>query len=225
MRQIIVIGARDHALEIIAAARLAGINVRGIYDDESRLWGQAIADVPINGPLSQAAHAGVPAVLAVSNPQSRQELAAQLHLNWKTVIHPKAIIDRFAHIDRGCVVLEGAVVQPGVRIGAHTVIGPKATVAHDCLVGEFVQIAAGVQLAGFVQVGDGAILETGAVVIPNVTLGRASVVGPASVVIRHVADFAHVVGMPAREIAVQTTVLARSQLVEPPLEFGRVQTG
>jgi sugar O-acyltransferase (sialic acid O-acetyltransferase NeuD family) len=220
MRQIVVIGARDHAAEIIAAARLSGISVRGIYDDDSQLWGQAIGEVPIKGPSSQAAHAGVPAVLAVGNPQSRQLLATQLHLNWGKVIHPKAIVDRYAHVERGCVVLEGAVIQPGVRIGAHTIIGPKATVAHDCLVGEFVHIAAGVQLAGFVQVGDGASLETGAVVIPNVTLGRASVVGPASAVIRHVADFARVIGMPAREATVPATMLAESHL-----EFGRVQTG
>jgi sugar O-acyltransferase (sialic acid O-acetyltransferase NeuD family) len=220
MRQIVVIGARDHATEIIAAARLLGINVRGVYDDDSQLWGQSIADVPIKGPCSQATHAGMPAVLAISSPQAREELAAQLRLNWATIIHPQAIVDQYAHVERGCVVLDGAVVQPGVRIGAHTVVGPKATVAHDCLVGDFVQIAGGVQLAGFVRVGDGAILETGAVVIPNMTLGRSSVVGPAAVVIRHVADFARVGGMPAREITVPATILAES-----PLEFGRVQTG
>ena len=94
--------------------------MRGIYNNDSHLWGQSISDVTVKGPCSQATHAGVPAVIAVSDPQYRQELAAQLHLDWETVIHPKAIVDRYSHVERGCVVLDGAVVQPGVRIGGHS---------------------------------------------------------------------------------------------------------
>ncbi len=55
MRQIVVIGARDHAAEIIAAARLSRTVVRGVYDDDSDLWGRLIADVPIKG-TSESSH-------------------------------------------------------------------------------------------------------------------------------------------------------------------------
>ncbi|HVU86773.1 MAG TPA: hypothetical protein VHD36_05600 [Pirellulales bacterium] len=86
--------------------------------------------------------------------------------------------------------------------------------------GQFVEIATGVQLAGFVQVGHSASLETGAIVIPNVLVGRGSVVCAASVVIRDVPEFVRVAGVPAKVLSIPTTVLAES-----PLEFGRVQAG
>ncbi len=158
MRQIVVIGARDHAAEIIAAARLSRTVVRGVYDDDSDLWGRLIAEVPIKGPVNQAIHSGLPAVLAIQDSRRRQELAEQLHLTWTTVIHPRAVVERYSHVEPGCVVLDGAVVQPGVRLGEHVVIGAKATVAHDGLIGNFAHLGPGVQLAGFVQLGEGAVL-------------------------------------------------------------------
>jgi acetyltransferase EpsM len=220
MRQIVLIGGGDHASEIIGAARLSGMSVTGIYDDDSNLWGQSICDVLVKGPVDQAVHTGLPAVLSSADPVHRRELAEHLKLSWVTVIHPKAVVERYAHLELGCVVLDGAVVQPGVRMGAHVVVGAKSTVAHDCILGDYVHMQPGVQLAGYVEVGEGASLGGGAVVIPKVRIGRWSTISVASVLIHDVSDFTSVAGVPAKEITVPTAILS-----EPRLDYGRMQTG
>lgn len=210
MRHIVLLGAGAHAGLLIKTARLAGLGIPGVYDDDPALWGTTISGVPVRGPLAQAEHAGLPAVIAMADPRRREAIAQQFSLSWAQIIHPRAVIDRFVTIRPGTVVLAGAVVQPGATIGAHVVVGPKATIAHDCEVSDFVQFGSSVQLAGTVFVGRGATLDSGAVAIPNVRLGAGCYVGPASVVIHPVADHAHVAGVPARVIAPAIAPLAEA---------------
>ena len=200
LRQVILIGACDHAKHIISIAKLAGQAVHAIYDDDCSLWGETIAGAVVRGPVSQSVHAGFPAIMAFDDPCRRQALAAQLDLRWTVIIHPRAIIDRHVAIGPGSIVMDGVVVQPDARIGCHTMIGGRATVAHDCVVGDFVRLRPGVQLAGAVKVGANSCLETGAVVIPNVRLGAWSYVAAGSVVIHDTADYCRVAGVPARAI-------------------------
>jgi sugar O-acyltransferase (sialic acid O-acetyltransferase NeuD family) len=208
LRQIIVIGACDHAKHIISIAKLAGQTVQAIYDDDGSLWGETIAGAVVRGPVSQGIHAGLPAVMAFDDPCRRQALAAQLDLRWAVVVHPRAIIDRHVAIGPGSIVMDGVVVQPDARIGCHTIIEGRATVAHDCVVGDFVRLRPGVQLAGAVKVGANSCLEAGAAVIPNVRLGSWSYVAAGSVVIRDTADYSRVAGVPARPVVAPTAALA-----------------
>jgi len=219
-RQIVVIGVQDHTTDIIAAAQLAGFVVRAIYDDDSKLWGHSVLGVTVRGPISQAVHAGLRAVLAFDDPCRRQVVAAQLDVTWTVVAHPKAVVDGYAAVGPGSVVLDGAVLQPGARTGAHAIIGAKATVAHDCVVGDFVRLRPGVQLAGYVQIGRCSCLENSAVVIPNVQIGSWCHVGPASVVIRDLPNFARVPGVPARPVPVPVAVMT-----EADVDYQRAQPG
>jgi acetyltransferase EpsM len=205
-RQIVVIGVQEHTTDIIAAAQLAGVAVRAIYDDDSQSWGHLVCGVPVRGPISQAVHAGLPAVLTFDDPCRRQAVAAQLDVDWAVVAHPKAVVDDYA------------AVGPGARVGAHAIIGARSTVAHDCLVGDFVRLRPGVQLAGYVDIGRCSCLESGAVVIPNVRIGAWSYVGPASVVIRDLADFARATGVPARPVAVPVAVMTEANVGYEPAQ-------
>jgi acetyltransferase EpsM len=192
--------------------------VRAIYDDDSQSWGHLVCGVPVRGPISQAVHSGLPAVLTFDDPCRRQAVAAQLDVDWAVVAHPKAVVDDYTAVGPGSIILDGAVLQPGARVGAHAIIGARSTVAHDCLVGDFVRLRPGVQLAGYVEIGRCSCLESGAVVIPNVRIGAWSYVGPASVVIRDLADFARATGVPARPVAVPVAVMTEANVGYEPAQ-------
>ncbi len=219
MRQIVVIGATDYAQEIVAAATLAGLSVRAVYDDDASLWGKSVAGVQIRGPVTQAEDAGVPGVIAYADPLRRKAIAAQLNMYWVVVVHPRATFDRFTAVKAGSVVLERAVVQPGTRIGGHVIIGARSTIAHDCRIGDFAVVSQGVQLAGFVEVGSCTSLDVGAVAIPNVRIGASCHVAARSVVIRDLPEFAHVSGVPALPGSAVMPPLVGS-VVAPDLDLG-----
>jgi acetyltransferase-like isoleucine patch superfamily enzyme len=61
----------------------------------------------------------------------------------------------------------------------------------------------------FVEIGDGAFLGYGAVILPNVRIGRRSVIGANSVVTHDVPDFAVAAGAPAKVIKVYSQVLQK----------------
>jgi sugar O-acyltransferase (sialic acid O-acetyltransferase NeuD family) len=209
MREIVLIGATNHAKMIIAVARQSGMDVRAVYDDDQSRHGQAILDVPISGPISDAKRAGLPCVLAIDDPRERQKLARQLIVSWATVVHPNAIVEIGAEIGPGCIVQEGVVIQSGVVVGRHVVISANSTISHDCRVGDFVQLGPAVSLAGGVQVAKGACLQIGAAVIPNVRVGAWADVGPRATVIRDVSNRGRVSGTPSIP-----------NLIEPPPRAG-----
>ena len=200
MDELVIIGAGSQTKAIISAARLAGMTVRAIYDDDSARWGESLLGVPIVGPLAQAATAQVPAVLCLDDGRQRKAVAEQLDIPWGSVIHPHAFLYPSATIGPGTIVLEGAVIQPSVTIGRHVMISANATIAHDCVVEDYAHLWPGVDLAGSVRIGEGASIEVGAVVIPNLRVGAWTTVGPRAAVIRDVPDHVHVAGLPAKAV-------------------------
>ncbi len=179
MADIILIGAGSQAKAIVSAARLSGMNVCAIYDDDCARWGQLISGVPIVGSLALAPSSGLPGILGFDAPQRRKAVARSLDVRWTTVVHPKAFLDPSASVGAGSVILEGVVAQADVDVRQHVVVSANVTISHDAVVEDFAQLWAGVVLAGSVRIGEGSCLETGALVIPNIRIAPGRSLGHA----------------------------------------------
>lgn len=139
-----------------------------------------------------------------------------------TTIWHLAQVREDAGLGRGCIVGRGAYVGPGVRMGDHVklqnyalvyepavledgvFIGPAAVLTNDLYprsvdVDGKLKRTADWDAAG-VTVREGAAIGARAVVVAGRTIGRWALVGAGAVVTRDVADFALVVGNPARRI-------------------------
>jgi UDP-2-acetamido-3-amino-2,3-dideoxy-glucuronate N-acetyltransferase len=139
-----------------------------------------------------------------------------------TTVWHLAQIRELAVIGRDCNLGRGAYVGPGVRIGDNCKIQNYALVYEPAVLGAGVLIGPGAVLTNDrnpravdsagrrkgpddwqqvgVTVGDGASIGAQAVCVAPVNVGRWAMVAAGSVVTRDVADFALVVGVPARQV-------------------------
>lgn len=83
-------------------------------------------------------------------------------------------------------------------IGDRVAIAPRVTLvtASDANFSELMERIAPIR--GRIVINDDAWIGTGAIILPNVTIGRAAIVGAGAVVTRDVPDGAVVAGVPAR---------------------------
>lgn len=196
---VVVIGAGGHAKVVIATLQATGQPVATVYDDDKRLWGQAILGIPIRGPVSDLQQqTGRKAVIAIGDNQVRKTISAQLEMDWICAVHPSAQVHSTSQLGKGTVVFAGAVIQPEVKVGAHSIINTSSSVDHDCSLGPFVHVGPGVHLAGNVRLGASVSLGIGSNVIPDISIEKNTVVGAGAVVLMDLPPNVLSVGTPAR---------------------------
>jgi UDP-2-acetamido-3-amino-2,3-dideoxy-glucuronate N-acetyltransferase len=149
-------------------------------------------------------------------------VAASAELGDSTTVWELAQIREGARLGTGCIVGRGAYVGTGVQIGDNVKLQNYALVYEPAVLGNGVFVGPAAVLtndefprsvdpegnlkrgsdwhAVAVTVGDGASIGARAVCVAPVTIGRWALVAAGAVVTRDVADYALVVGVPARRI-------------------------
>lgn len=202
-RPVVLLGAGGHARVLLQALRALDVPVVGFIAPTAE--GSRLGDVPwLGGDDALASLADVDLVNAVGS-AGRVERRAAAHesgtaagLRFRTVVHPRAIVDDSAVLGEGVQVLAGAVVGAGARLGDDVIVNTAAVVEHDGVVGAHSHIASGALLAGDVTVGGSTHVGLGARVIQGVAIGSSCVIGAGAVVLADVPDGATAVGIPAR---------------------------
>lgn len=87
-----------------------------------------------------------------------------------------------------------------INIGKHTLIGPKAGLYCAIHPFDMKARAEGMEMAKPINIGDGAWLGGRVTVLPGVTIGKHSVIGAGSVVVKDIPDDVVAVGNPCRPI-------------------------
>lgn len=117
-----------------------------------------------------------------------------------TIIHPTAVISKFAKIGYGTCIQPFVSVGPNVTIGDHVQIFAQSLVGHGAQLEDYSYVANNACIGADVRLKEGAYLGTNCTTLEFVTIGKWSIVGMGSVVIKSVDDFTKVVGNPARVI-------------------------
>ena len=183
--------------------------VLGLLSPDTRLWGEAVMNIPILGGddyIKTQNPAGVQLVNAlgsVRDTSARRGLFQAWQLRgyrFADAIHPNASISRTARLGEGLQVMAGAVVNSDAQLGANVIVNSGAVVEHDCILGDSVHVAPGAVVLGGVKVGNGTHVGAGATVVQNLSVGEHCLIAAGAVVVNSVTDHQTVMGVPAKVI-------------------------
>lgn len=139
-------------------------------------------------------------VCAIGNSVQREKYARIIeskHGVFATVIHPSAYIGPNVHIGTGCIISPQSVVDCDLMLGKHVVVNVHAFVAHDCILEDCVTLSPNVHLGGRSVLRKDAFLGIGATVIPDIEIGKGTIVAAGAVVTKNVPPNVLVAGVPA----------------------------
>jgi acetyltransferase EpsM len=115
-----------------------------------------------------------------------------------TVIHPSAVVSKKAKIGRGVVLMPFTLVSPNVIIGNHSQMYAQSFVGHDTVIDVMVFIANNASIGGRIKIHTGAHIGSNCAIIERVKIGKFSIIGLGTVVLKPVGDYEKVVGNPAK---------------------------
>lgn len=139
--------------------------------------------------------------LGIGNPKLRKILSEKFlkyGFKLKTIISNNAEIGHFdVSIGDGCCIMSGAVITNSISIGKGCLINLNCTIGHDCEIGDFVEISPNTNISGRCKIENNVSIGTNATIIPDIIIGKNSVIAAGSVVTKNVPDNCLVAGVPA----------------------------
>lgn len=184
--------------------------VIAILDDNSKLHGQAIEDVPVVGGLERAIDfSNAQFVFCIGSAQlrmARYEILRKLGIEttrFQTLIHPAAKVYSNACIGNGTIVFPHATIFCGARVSnfvqvlATSVVGVRNILSEGALVASLVTTGSDVHIGAYSHIG------TGSVIVDGISVGPGAQVGAGSVVLRDIPTGAFCLGNPAKVIRVE----------------------
>lgn len=207
--RIVIVGASGHGLVTLEAALAQGYEVAGFLDSFKpvgyEVFGYRVLGHPDDLAFLMKKHSFTGGVLAISNNFSRFCVASKIsqlvpNFEFATIIHPSAWISPSAVIGVGTLVLTGAIIHARCQVGIHAIINTKASLDHESKLGNFASILPGVTTGGAVQIGDFSCICAAVTLSHKAVVGRHTVVGAGSLVLRSLPDEVLAYGIPARVI-------------------------
>lgn len=190
-------GASGHGKVIKEIIEACGDSVIAFIDDNKQV--NTCAGLPV----LHDANGLSPMIVSIGVCRIRKMIvdrlsAASETIEFKTAIHPSAVISPSAQIGEGTVVMAGAVINADAKIGKHCIINTGATVDHDCVIEDFCHIAPGAHISGGTHIGEGTWIGVGSSVIQYLNIGKNCMIGAGSVVVRDIPEDVTAYGNPCR---------------------------
>ena len=119
-------------------------------------------------------------------------------LNPINITSKQSDIHKSVKVGKGFIALPKSYINRGTKVGDYTILNTGSMVDHECKIGNGVHLMGGCYLAGRVTVEDFASVGATATILPDIKIGKNSIVGAGSVVTKNVKPNTVVVGNPAK---------------------------
>ena len=202
-RQVVILGNGGHAKSVADAAGSAGFVVSGFL----RLAGDRKPDAGSQElqSLDEIDLESTEIALGIGTNFARSRIAAEVmdsypRARFVTVIHVTAWVSPLAKIAPGSVVLAQASVGPGAVLGFGTIMNTGSSVDHDATMDSFASLGPGARSGGDVSIGERSMVGLQAGILQGGSIGKDSVVGAHSLVIKDIPDLTVAWGVPCTPV-------------------------
>ena len=120
------------------------------------------------------------------------------NLNFITAIHPNAVLANDIIISEGTVIMAGAIINADAKVGKFCIINSNASLGHESIMEDFSSLSPGVSVGGNVKIGMCTVIGLKAGLKQGVTIGKYSIIGAGSLVLKPVGDYVMAYGVPIR---------------------------
>lgn len=197
MNRLVIVGAGGHAKVIADNALKNGYSEIFFVDDTATGDCMGYPIVGLCDEIEKLNDGKTDFIIGIGQNITRQRIAEQYAVNWKTLIHPSAQIATNATIGQGTVVMAGAVINASATVGAHCIINTGAIVEHDNILKDYVHISPNAALGGTVHIGQGTHIGIGATVSNNIDICEKCTIGAGAVVVKNIREKGTYIGIPA----------------------------
>lgn len=211
MKNLVIIGAGGFGREV--AWFTERINkaeptwkIVGFVDDNEQLAGQVINGYTVLGTTQKLAEfKDVYVVCAIGSSKIRKMIVEKVlqinpELKFATLIDPSVIISDLVTVGEGTIICPGSVITVNITIGKHVIINYDCTIGHDAVLDDFVTLYPSVNISGMTHLETLVEMGVGSQIIQMKTVGKETIVGAGSVIIRDLPEKCTAVGVPAQPI-------------------------
>ena len=211
MSKLVIIGASGFGREVAwIVERINAVSpswdLDGFVDDNMEIIGQEINGYKVLGDIdSLGKMKNVYAVCAVGSSKTRKDIIERAQkinpdLHFAILIDPSVEKSNFIEIGNGTIICAHNILTVNIKIGKHCIINLDCTVGHDVVMDDFVTVYPSVNISGNSKYGDCVELGTGSQIIQGKTVGKGTIVGAGSVVVKDLPEDCTAVGAPCKPI-------------------------
>lgn len=188
---------------------LEKFEMQGFVDDDSQKHGKDFFGYPVLGDIELLKNENqqIGVVIGIADPLIKKEI-------WERVSAPNLIfpplISKNAWVSNNVDFGQGIVIYPGVTIDYHVVIedfvlvNKNCSLGHDSKLSKFSTLAPGACLAGFTYLEECVNIGINAATKQGIHIGRNTIIGGMSMVVKDMPANVTAVGVPAKVIKQNT---------------------
>ena len=194
------------ALEIFQSNDIV---VYGFLDDDQKLHGTSIVEVPVLGSTDDQGYLKLigkkcQAFIASDDKKLKQKLVSTLNTQRKVMpvnaIHQKAYLSASSAIGHGNLISAGVVVNSHAVLGNHNLLHAGCTIDYGTDIKDYVIVGAGSTIGAEVQIEEGVFIGAGATLVSGISVGANARIGAGSVVVSNIGENETVFGNPAQNV-------------------------
>ena len=210
MKHLIIVGAGGFGRELLQWCKdiqkvTKEWDIEGFIDDNIAALDDCECDYKVIGTIDDwKPTKGQVFALAIAEPRTKEKVVMKLEARgaqFVSIIHPDARVGDFNSLGKGLVLYPNARITVNVTIGNFVTILDNTSVGHDANIGDYTTISASCGINGHVQVGKYSYFGCNASTIPNIRIGEECHIGVGSIVVNNIKSGMHVLGNPAKRIA------------------------
>lgn len=210
MKNIIIAGASGHAKMIMDIIhKNNNFNIVGLVDSfkevGDEIYGHKIIGKTedIENLRKQYDVFGI--IIAVGDNTNRKDLKEKIdsispEINFINAIHPSAILANDIVVPMGTIIMAGVIVNADTKIGEFCILNSKSSLGHDSVMEDFSSLASGATTGGNVHIGTCSAICLDASIIQNISIGKHTVIGASSLVVKSIGDYKRAFGVPINNI-------------------------